>query len=162
PFVSLVSIPLREAAYMTYVIGGGVPKGSVPTALFWDTAEPYHYVRTAPLSTDQDLLLVGGEDARTGQHHDGDERFRRLETWARKRFPDLGPIDFHWSGQVMESQDGLAYIGPNPGDAENVFIATGDSGMGLTHGTIAGMLLADLIIERANPWTDLYDPARKT
>jgi Rieske Fe-S protein len=34
--------------------------------------------------------------------------------------------------------------------------------MGMTHGTIAGMLLTDLIMGRQNPWTDLYDPSRKT
>jgi Rieske Fe-S protein len=56
----------------------------------------------------------------------------------------------------------LAFIGRNPADSDNVFIATGDSGMGMTHGTIAGMLLSDLIMARENPWTDLYDPSRKT
>jgi Rieske Fe-S protein len=71
-------------------------------------------------------------------------------------------IEYRWSGQVMEPVDSLAYIGRNPADADNVFIATGDSGMGMTHGTIAGMLLSDLIVGRQNPWTDLYDPSRKT
>jgi Rieske Fe-S protein len=66
---------------------------------------------------------------------------------------------FQWSGQIMETIDGLAFIGHNPGD-DNVYIVTGDSGMGMTHGTIAGMLLTDLIAGRANPWTELYDPAR--
>jgi Rieske Fe-S protein len=60
----------------------------------------------------------------------------------------------------METFDGLAFIGRNPMDHENVFIVTGDSGMGLTHGTIAGMLLTDLILGRDNPWAELYDPAR--
>jgi Rieske Fe-S protein len=71
-------------------------------------------------------------------------------------------IEFRWSGQVMEPFDSLAFIGRNPGDADNVFIATGDSGMGMTHGTIAGALLTDLIVGRENPWTELYDPSRKT
>jgi Rieske Fe-S protein len=62
----------------------------------------------------------------------------------------------------METVDGLAFIGRNPLDADNVYIATGDSGMGMTHGTIAGMLLTDLIQGRENPWAELYDPARKT
>jgi len=56
----------------------------------------------------------------------------------------------------------MAFIGRNPADHDNVFIATGDSGMGMTHGTIAGMLLTDLIMDRPNPWAELYDPARKT
>ena len=61
----------------------------------------------------------------------------------------------------MESIDYLGFIGRNPMDEDNVYIATGDSGMGLTHGTIAGMLLSDLILGYDNPWQALYDPARK-
>jgi Rieske Fe-S protein len=71
-------------------------------------------------------------------------------------------IEFHWGGQVMEPFDGVAFIGRNPLDKDNVFIATGDSGMGMTHGTIAGILLTDLIQGRENPWAKLYDPSRKT
>src|SRR6202008_718027 len=77
-------------------------------------------------------------------------------------FPMMEESAFVWGGQVMEPVDGLAFIGRNPADADNVFIATGDSGMGMTHGTIAGMLLTDLICGRENPWSELYDPARKT
>jgi Rieske Fe-S protein len=69
---------------------------------------------------------------------------------------------FRWSGQVMEPIDGLAFIGPNPLDKDNVYIATGDSGNGMTHGTIAGMLLTDLIQGRENAWASLYEPSRKT
>jgi Rieske Fe-S protein len=61
---------------------------------------------------------------------------------------------------VMETLDGLAYIGEDPTGADNVYVTTGDSGMGMTHGTIAGMLIADLILGRANPWVELYDPRR--
>jgi Rieske Fe-S protein len=61
----------------------------------------------------------------------------------------------------MEPIDGLAFIGRNPGD-DHVFIVTGDSGNGMTHGTIAGMLLSDLILDRENPWAKAYDPARKS
>jgi Rieske Fe-S protein len=61
----------------------------------------------------------------------------------------------------MEPVDGLAFIGRNPMDKENVYIATGDSGNGMTHGTIAGMLLTDLIAGRENEWAELYDPSRK-
>jgi Rieske Fe-S protein len=56
----------------------------------------------------------------------------------------------------------LAFIGRNPLDEGNVYVVTGDSGMGMTHGTIAGILLTDLIMGRENPWAALYDPARKT
>ena len=68
-------------------------------------------------------------------------------------------VVYRWSGQVMEPVDAMAFIGSNPGD-EHIYIATGDSGNGMTHGTIAGILLTDLITGRDNPWAKLYDPSR--
>jgi glycine/D-amino acid oxidase-like deaminating enzyme len=108
-----------------------------------------------------DLLIVGGEDHKAGQVDDQVERWGRLEEWARMLFPTMGQIEYQWSGMVMETTDGLAFIGRNPMDKDNVYIVTGDSGMGLTHGTIAGMLLSDLICGRENPWSTIYDPSRK-
>jgi Rieske Fe-S protein len=140
-----------------------VPEDAAERALFWDYADPYHYVRlqAVPGAAPQ-VLIVGGEDHHTGQADDAEARFDRLEAWARERWPAAREREFQWSGQVMEPVDGLAFIGRNPLDADNVFIATGDSGNGMTHGTIAGMLLTDLIQGRANPWADLYDPSRKS
>jgi glycine/D-amino acid oxidase-like deaminating enzyme/nitrite reductase/ring-hydroxylating ferredoxin subunit len=163
PVNDRVAIHTKQAAYVTYVIGVRIPKGSVTQALYWDTPDPYHYVRV--LQADKknpthDILIVGGEDHKTGQENDGAERFAKLEQWTRERFPQMGEVEFRWSGQVMEPVDGIAFIGPNPLDEDNVFIATGDSGQGMTHGTIAGMLLTDLIQDRKNPWTDLYNPSR--
>ena len=100
-------------------------------------------------SDDYDLLIVGGEDHKSGQADDTLERHARLESWARARFPMIEDIEFTWGGQCMETIDGLAFIGRNPLDKDNVFVATGDSGMGMTHGTIAGMLLTDLILGQA-------------
>jgi glycine/D-amino acid oxidase-like deaminating enzyme/nitrite reductase/ring-hydroxylating ferredoxin subunit len=157
-------IHTKQAPYTTYVIGARIPRGSVPTMLLWDAppdlSDPYHYIRVER-GADHDVLIVGGEDHKTGQQHDGAQRWGKLEQWTRNRFPMAEEIEYRWSGQVMEPVDGLAFIGRNPADAENVFIATGDSGMGMTHGTIAGILLTDLILGRANPWADLYDPSRK-
>jgi Rieske Fe-S protein len=109
-----------------------------------------------------DLLIVGGEDHKTGQADDAHHRHARLEAWARAKFPSIEKIEFKWGGQCMQTIDGLAFIGRNPLDEENVFVVTGDSGMGITHGTIAGMLLTDLICGRVNPWAELYDPSRKS
>jgi glycine/D-amino acid oxidase-like deaminating enzyme/nitrite reductase/ring-hydroxylating ferredoxin subunit len=163
PINDLVAIHTKQAAYLTYVIGARIPQGAVTKALYWDTLDPYHYVRLQSGSdpSDHDVLIVGGEDHKTGQHDDAAARFARLEGWAGERFP-LGEVQFRWSGQVMEPIDGLAFIGRNPMDKDNIFIATGDSGMGMTHGTIAGILLTDLIVGRSNPWETLYDPSRKT
>jgi glycine/D-amino acid oxidase-like deaminating enzyme/nitrite reductase/ring-hydroxylating ferredoxin subunit len=168
------AIHTKQAPYLTYVIGARVPRGTVTKALYWDTLDPYHYVRIQSMSAEgeasggeegkrgYDVLIVGGEDHKTAQEHDAERRYTRLEKWARKRFPAMEEIEFRWSGQVMETIDGLAFIGRNPLDAPNVLIATGDSGMGMTHGTIAGMLLTDLIRGRENEWATLYDPSRLT
>ena len=162
PINDIVTMHSKQAAYRTYVVAAPVPAGSIPPGLYWDTEEPYHYVRTQTHDETHDLLIVGGEDHHTGDGPVGRAPFERLEAWAHARVPRLGPVLHRWSGQIMASIDGLGFIGANPGDAPNVFIATGDTGNGLTHGTIAGMLLADLVAGRSHPWAALYDPARIT
>jgi glycine/D-amino acid oxidase-like deaminating enzyme/nitrite reductase/ring-hydroxylating ferredoxin subunit len=171
PINDLLAIHTKQAPYMTYVIGARVPVDSVTDALYWDTLDAYHYVRLQRVRAGEsdsgypdeyDLLIVGGEDHKSGQADDTTQRHARLESWARTRFPMIEEVAFTWAGQVMETIDGLAFIGRNPMDKDNVYIVTGDSGMGMTHGTIAGMLLTDLILGRPNPWERLYDPSRKT
>jgi glycine/D-amino acid oxidase-like deaminating enzyme/nitrite reductase/ring-hydroxylating ferredoxin subunit len=171
PINDRVAIHTKQAAYRTYAIAMNVVSGSVPRALFWDTADPYHYVRlmSGHAGGDETVsargferLIIGGEDHRTGQSDDAAVRYRRLEQWAHEHFPVVGGITEAWSGQVLEPIDGVAFIGRNPMDEDNVYLATGDSGMGLTHGTIAGLLITDLILHHANDWAPLYDPSRKT
>ena len=163
PITTRVALHTRQAAYRSYVVGARVPRGSVHRALYWDTSEPYHYVRLAPDLSDDgaDIVIVGGEDHKTGQDDDPATRFDRLEAWARCRIRDLGPVAFRWSGQVMEPVDGLAFLGRSPGE-RNVYVVTGDSGHGMTHATIGAGIVADLIAERDNPWAELYDPERIT
>jgi glycine/D-amino acid oxidase-like deaminating enzyme/nitrite reductase/ring-hydroxylating ferredoxin subunit len=150
----------KQAPYRTYVCAFRVPRGSIPRALYWDNADPYHYVRLQDLDDVHDALIVGGEDHKTGQADDMEERWRCLEEWTRERFPTVEGLTHRWSGQVIEPNDYMAFIGRNPDGAENVYMASGDSGQGMTHGTIAGILLTDLIMGRENPWEKLYDPKR--
>lgn len=165
PVTDIVSIHTKQAPYATYAIGLRVPRGAVTRALYWDTLDPYHYVRLQSLSpggSDYEVLIVGGEDHKTGQADDGAERFARLEQWARERWPSAGQVEFKWSGQVLEPVDGVAFIGRDAGGGQNIYIATGDSGQGMTHGTIAGILLTDLIVGRPCSWEKIYDPSRVT
>jgi glycine/D-amino acid oxidase-like deaminating enzyme/nitrite reductase/ring-hydroxylating ferredoxin subunit len=162
PVNDRVAIHTKQFPYRTYVVALRVPRGTVPRALYWDTEVPYHYVRLQALDHEDEALIVGGEDHHTGQADDADERWGRLERWTRERFPSAREVEYRWSGQVMEPVDSLAFIGPNPGDEPNVFIATGDSGNGITHGTIAGILITDLILGHPNPWATLYSPSRVT
>ena len=165
PVNDWVTMHTKQAPYRTYVLAFEIPHDSVPAGLYWDNADPYHYIRTmrgpaAEGKVKYDLLIVGGEDHKTGQENHPEERFACLEAWTRKHLPQAGSVKYRWSGQVMEPVDHMGFIGRNTLDSENVFIATGDSGHGMTHGTIAGMLLTDLILGRKNPWTALYDPSR--
>jgi len=155
-------IHTKQSAYRTYVIAATIPKGSIPSGLYWDTLDPYHYIRLQKdlLSEKFDWLILGGEDHKTGQETDTEKFYTNLERWARTRFPMMQEVHYRWSGQVYEPSDGVAFIGRNPHD-KNIYIATGDSGNGMTHGTIAGLLIPDLILSNNNPWEGLYDPVRK-
>jgi len=157
---NLFAIHTKNPAYRSYVVGVTIPSQQVDHSLFWDTSTPYHYLRMVKdPTTGEDILLVGGEDHRTGQDVDPEEHFRKLERWINHRMGIESRVVTRWSGQILEPVDGLAYIGRNPGE-QNVFIVTGDSGHGLTHGSIAGPLIRDLILKRENPYQHLYDPSR--
>jgi len=163
PFNDRVVVHAKQAGYRTYVVGLRVPKDSVPRVLMWDTGDPYHYIRLQTPSghAGHDILLVGGADHKVGQDEHPEHRYDELESWARERYPMSGPVEFKWSGEVMEPADGVAFLGCNPMDAGNVYVITGDSGNGMTHCTVGAMLITDLIMGRANPWTAVYDPSRK-
>lgn len=173
PVNDRVTMHTKQHAYRSYVIAATIPNYVLSPSLWWDTGDqdskwvtkPYNYVRTQEYNQQFDLLICGGQDHKTGQLDAEDivqeERYAALENWLITRFPYVQEIVFRWSGQVMEPVDSLAYIGRNPGD-KNIYIATGDSGNGMTHGTIAGMLIPDIINNKPNPWEDLYDPSRIT
>jgi glycine/D-amino acid oxidase-like deaminating enzyme/nitrite reductase/ring-hydroxylating ferredoxin subunit len=159
PFDAGVLLHTKLAAYTTYAVALHLTPGSVPRGLYWDTEDPYHYVRLQTGPTGSEFLIVGGEDHKTGQADDQSARWDRLVTWARDRFPTAGTVEYCWSGEVFETPDGLGLIGAAPW-GRNVFVITGDSGMGLTHGTLGARLVANLVAGHADPLAPVYDPAR--
>jgi glycine/D-amino acid oxidase-like deaminating enzyme/nitrite reductase/ring-hydroxylating ferredoxin subunit len=162
PINDWIAIHTKQAPYRTYVITVRVPRGATVDALYWDTLDPYHYVRLQPSPEGtHDWLIVGGEDHKSGQTSDFEERLVRLEQWTRVHFPQTGEIEHRWSGQVLEPVDYAPYIGRNHGNAQ-IYVSTGDSGEGLTTGVVAGMLLRELILGRDNAWAQTYAPQRVT
>lgn len=155
---SRLRLHLRQAAYRTYVLAFAIDPGSVPHALVWDTADPYHYIRVAQSPYGGEVMIVGGNDHRTG-HGDPEKAMHDLEQWARGVIPGLGPIVSRWSGQIIEPVDHLAHIGRSP-ELEHLYLVTGDSGNGLTHGTIAGLMLPELMHGQHPTWERIYDPNR--
>lgn len=160
PFDAGLSLHFKQAAYNTYAVALEVPAGYVPDGLFWDTEDPYHYVRAARDANGTEFVVVGGEDHKTGQAQDQKERWDRLEAWTRERFPKAGAVRHHWSGQVFETPDGLGLIGRAPALRNNLYVITGDSGMGMTHSTLGARLVTDLIVGRTNEFAGLYSPSR--
>jgi glycine/D-amino acid oxidase-like deaminating enzyme/nitrite reductase/ring-hydroxylating ferredoxin subunit len=162
PLVGLAGLPgatlfqTKLALYTSYVTAGRAPSGAVADALWWDTSDPYDYLRLEP-HRDFDVVIFGGEDHKTGQQDDTAACYGRLE----KRLTEIVPkieITHRWSGQVIETPDGLPYIGQS---AEHQYSATGYAGNGLTFGTLAGIMISDAILRRSNPWAELFDPSRK-
>lgn len=159
PINDRVVIHTKQAPYRTYAIAGPVEAGSVPDALVWDTQEAYHYVRIQPTGGPLDLLIIGGEDHKTGTAHDMGDRFARLEDWARRHYPQLQAVDYRWSGQVMEPVDYLPFTGLNHGNSR-IYIHTGDSGQGLTNAVAGSLILRDLITGVDSSWAEVTDPQR--
>jgi Rieske Fe-S protein len=141
--------------YTSYVLGGRVAKGVIPDALFWDTASPYHYLRLDP-HPDYDYAIFGGEDHKTGQAADTEACYRALEGALRKLIPQID-ITHRWSGQVVETNDGLPFIGET---SSRQFAATGYAGNGMTFGTLAGVMARDAVLGQSNPWGELFDTGR--
>ena len=152
---SALGLQTKLYLYTSYVLGGRLPKGTVPEALYWEMADPYHYLRVDP-HRDFDYAVFGGQDHKTGQAADTAKCFTALEKEARRVLPKLD-VMHRWSGQVVETNDGLPFIGET---SSKQFAATGSSGNGMTFGTLAGMMAHDCAVGRKNPWRDLFDPGR--
>jgi glycine/D-amino acid oxidase-like deaminating enzyme/nitrite reductase/ring-hydroxylating ferredoxin subunit len=162
PLVGLASVTsamllqTKLSLYTSYALGARVPSQTVPEGLFWDTREPYDYLRV-DRHGDFDYVIYGGEDHKTGQKRKTKEAYARL--WARlKKIIPGARIDHRWSGQVVCTPDGLPYIGEN---ADSQFIATGYCGNGITFGTVAAMMARDWATLSKNPWTRLFAVDRK-
>lgn len=149
----------KVAAYQTYALGVKVPEGTFPYILAWDTQDPYHYWRQEP-GAGYDLVIIGGEDHRTGQEDDTEARYSALESYVRTALHGTKyELLYRWSGQVLSPMDGLPFIGELDGEGHN-YVATGYSGNGMTMGTFAALMITDLILGREHPATALFDPNR--
>lgn len=162
PVNDTVLLQTRLAQYRSYVVAARMEETPLD-GLYWDTEDPYHYLRASACAGER-FLIVGGADHKVGQRADTDACYQELRDWVRRRFPQAGQgsgkaFEHQWSAQVVETVDGLPYIGRNPHD-QQIWIATGYAGNGMTHGTMAAMLVSDLILGRKNPWSEVYDPSR--
>jgi glycine/D-amino acid oxidase-like deaminating enzyme/nitrite reductase/ring-hydroxylating ferredoxin subunit len=144
----------RVAQYRSYVLSG--PASTTVAGLFWDTEDPYHYLRRQRVG-DEYHWLVGGADHKTGKEPSARDPFLALREYGARL--GLRRISEYWSAQVVEPADGLPMIGRNA-LSQRVYVATGFSGNGLTFGTLAAMILRDACLDRDNPYAKLYAATR--
>jgi glycine/D-amino acid oxidase-like deaminating enzyme/nitrite reductase/ring-hydroxylating ferredoxin subunit len=159
PINTVMAIHSKMAPYRTYAMAFELARGTFPDALYWDMDDPYYYVRLNPGLDNIDYLIAGGRDHKSGQTDDGEVRFNALEAWIRALVPELGDEAARWSGQVLDTIDYCGFIGRSPGSSR-LFVATGDSGQGMTHGALAGLLIRDLIVGGSSGWESVYAPDR--
>jgi glycine/D-amino acid oxidase-like deaminating enzyme/nitrite reductase/ring-hydroxylating ferredoxin subunit len=153
PISGFTLVHTKTAPYRTYAMAFPA-EADHPDALFWDTADPYHYTRWQE-TAEGTFIIIGGEDHRVGENEDSERSFATLAEYSQKYFGVRSPRH-RWSGQVIEPHGGLALIG---GDG-NIYISTGYSGQGMTMGTVGAMLVSDLITGVENPWAELFRPGR--
>jgi glycine/D-amino acid oxidase-like deaminating enzyme/nitrite reductase/ring-hydroxylating ferredoxin subunit len=146
----------KLALYTSYVLGAKLPPNSLPEALFWDTTDPYYYLRV-DRHGDHDYVIFGGNDCKTGQEQDPNAVFAGLQAKLKTLLPGAD-VQHRWLGQVVETNDGLPFIGENEGQQ---FVATGFCGNGFTLGTLAAVMARDRYLGRKNPWFDLFRVDRK-
>ena len=145
----------------SYIIGAKINPEKAPAGMYIGVGKNYHSIRTTPTDDGNLLLLIGGGSHKVGEKSETEESYQELEKYAHSHF-GISKIDYRWSSQDYESFDRLPYIGKLTPADDHIYVATGFSLWGMSKGTMAGMLLADLVQGNANSWADLYDSLRAT
>ncbi len=150
---------LRCAPWRSYAMAVSLKNKNYPEDLFYDMYDPYHYIRSQKINN-TNYLIVGAEDHKTGHIENTNECFLKLEAYIREHF-DIDEVHNKWSSQYFEPADALPYIGYLPGDtSNNILVATGYGGNGMTYSHIAAITLKSIILNEENPYIKLYDPNR--
>ena len=132
--------------------------GAPPEGMFISGDEPTRSIRAVPVG-DEELLIVGGEGHKPGTGGDTEQRYARLEAFAREHW-DVRSVEYRWSAQDNTTDDGLPFVGRLTPFDRHVLMATGFAKWGMTNGTAAARVLADLVHGREDEYTKLFDPAR--
>ena len=155
PINDRVALHSKQAPYRTYAMALQLPAGELPDALFWDTLDPYHYVRQHP-GKDYNYLIVGGADHKSGEADDAEVRYESARSMDPQSGAGCGDVTHRWSGQVLDTIDYSGFSGRNPGN-KNVYVHTGDSGQGMTHGVVGSLIIARMIMQGEELWRSFMD-----
>jgi glycine/D-amino acid oxidase-like deaminating enzyme/nitrite reductase/ring-hydroxylating ferredoxin subunit len=140
----------------SYALGFYI-KEQFPDAMFIGV-DPIRTYRATPTDKGQ-MIIAGGVNHKTGHVTDTIKCYKKLEEHARTHF-DVESVDYHWSTQDNITIDKVPYIGKAESKSKGVYVATGFMKWGMTNGTLAAMILSDLILGKENPWSSFFDPSR--
>lgn len=134
------------------------PVKPYPGGMYVSVDKPGRSLRTLKVHG-EDWILFGGETHRTGQGGCTKKYYEELEYFAEATF-GIAEYGWRWSAQDLHTQDKVPFIGRMTDDRPNILVATGYRKWGMTHGTLSGLILRDMILRRENPYEDLYSPQR--
>jgi glycine/D-amino acid oxidase-like deaminating enzyme len=158
PFNNPKEVVLKKGMYVSHMIELEVPKGKYSEGTYEDQENPYHYFRVdagmGPKGKDR--IIMGGEDHRK-EVPVNKKSLKALEEYAEELFGRKYPLIRAWSGFVEEPSDGLALIGEYD---PHRLLATAFSGTGMTYAAISAQIFHDLILNKSNPYVDIYRPDR--
>ena len=126
--------------------------------MFISAEQPTRSLRYTPVNGEK-LLIVSGEHHNTGQDTNTTVHYENLRDFAEQNY-GINEVLYRWSTQDLTTLDDVPYIGHITTGKPNVFVATGYRKWGMTTGTMAGILIKDLIIKKHSPWEELYTPSR--
>ena len=133
-------------------------EGPVPQGMYLSVDTPSRSIRSARMDGEE-VVIVGGESHKVGQDPDTRERHAALEAWARSEFP-VRSVDYRWSAQDYMPADHVPFVGRLSPASERILVATGFKKWGMSNGSAAGVMLADRIAGRPNPFADFFDTDR--
>ena len=158
PLVSEGRFFAKAYPYAHAAVAARIDPARAPEGMFISTEQPTHSVRTARRGDEIWLVAIGGA-FKPGHPDETEDKFDDLEAFLRQEF-GLDTVDYAWTNEDYEPMDGMPFVGRATPATEHLYVATGFKAWGITNGTAAGMILADTIVGRANPWAEVFDATR--
>ncbi|CEK11034.1 FAD-dependent oxidoreductase [Legionella hackeliae] len=150
------------APYRSYVVGAYLEGNNYPEGHLWELSTPTRIFSTHSLTkSEPEILLISGSHHKTGQGQNMSLHFADLESSLKEHF-SISEIAYCWSAQHFQSADKIPYIGLANRTTKNIYMATGYFADGLTYGTMAGLLVANLILHKTDPFSETYFSNRFT
>jgi Rieske Fe-S protein len=127
--------------------------------MYINVEQPSHSIRTHTRENGDVYAVVAGTSFKPGHTDEERKHFQEIESWLTSNF-DAGPVEYRWVNEDYTSMDNAPFIGWSSAIGEGYLVATGFDAWGITNGTVAGMILADLATGKENGWLDLFDATR--